>query len=47
LKNEEYFDHGIFLVAMIKAGVEMALYHVESRILPESAMYESLHMKHH
>jgi ketol-acid reductoisomerase len=44
IEEQEYFDHGIFLVAMIKAGVEMAFdTMVEAGILPESAYYESLH----
>ncbi len=42
--EQEYFDKGLFLVAMIKAGVELAFdVMVESGILPESAYYESLH----
>lgn len=44
INEQEYFDHGIFLVAMIKAGVELAFdVMVEAGILPESAYYESLH----
>ncbi|MDP5030783.1 MAG: ketol-acid reductoisomerase [Paraglaciecola sp.] len=44
IEEQEYFDHGVFLVAMIKAGVEMAFdTMVEAGILPESAYYESLH----
>jgi ketol-acid reductoisomerase len=44
IEEQEYFDHCIFLVAMIKAGVEMAFdTMVEAGILPESAYYESLH----
>ena len=44
LPEQEYFDHGIFVVAMIKAGVELAFdVMVASGILPESAYYESLH----
>ncbi|WP_144394955.1 ketol-acid reductoisomerase [Pleionea sediminis] len=42
--EQSYFDRGIFLVAMVKAGVELAFdVMVESGILPESAYYESLH----
>ena len=42
--EQEYFDHGIMLVAMIKAGVELAFESmVESGIVEESAYYESLH----
>ncbi|NVJ60948.1 MAG: ketol-acid reductoisomerase [Gammaproteobacteria bacterium] len=44
IPEQDYFDKGIFLVAMIKAGVELAFdVMVESGILPESAYYESLH----
>lgn len=44
ISEQEFFDHGIFLVAMIKAGVELAFdVMVEAGILPESAYYESLH----
>ena len=44
IDEQEYFDHGIFLVAMIKCGVELAFdVMVEAGILPESAYYESLH----
>lgn len=44
IAEQEYFDHGIFIVAMIKAGVELAFdVMVEAGILPESAYYESLH----
>lgn len=44
ISDQEFFDNGIFLVAMIKAGVELAFdVMVEAGILPESAYYESLH----
>lgn len=44
ISDQEFFDKGIFLVAMIKSGVELAFdVMVESGILPESAYYESLH----
>jgi ketol-acid reductoisomerase len=44
IDEQEFFDNGVFLVAMIKAGVEMAFdTMVEAGILPESAYYESLH----
>ena len=44
IDEQTYFDQGIFLVAMIKAGVEQAFeLMVEAGILPESAYYESLH----
>ncbi|MDC2889880.1 ketol-acid reductoisomerase [Psychrosphaera algicola] len=44
ITEQEFFDKGIFLVACIKAGVEIAFdVMVEAGILPESAYYESLH----
>ncbi len=44
LDEQEYFDNAVFLVAMIKTGVELAFdVMVEAGILPESAYYESLH----
>ena len=44
IDEQEYFDHGILLVAMVKAGVELAFETmVESGIVEESAYYESLH----
>jgi ketol-acid reductoisomerase len=44
IEEQEFFDKGIFMVAMIKAGVELAFdVMVEAGILPESAYYESLH----
>jgi len=44
INEQEYFDKGILLVALVKAGVELAFdVMVESGILPESAYYESLH----
>src|SRR5690606_16482039 len=44
IDEQEYFDHGVLLVAMIKAGVELAFETmVESGIVEESAYYESLH----
>ncbi|WP_196140267.1 ketol-acid reductoisomerase [Aliikangiella sp. G2MR2-5] len=44
IDEQTYFDQGIFLVAMIKAGVEQAFeLMVEAGMLPESAYYESLH----
>ena len=44
IPEQEYFDHGILMVAMVKAGVELA-YEVmtSSGIKAESAYYESLH----
>lgn len=44
IDEQEFFDNGVFIVAMIKAGVELAFdVMVEAGILPESAYYESLH----
>ena len=44
ITEQEYFDHGILMVAMVKAGVELAYETMlEGGILPESAYYESLH----
>lgn len=44
IKEQEYFDHGILLVAMVKAGVELAFETmVAAGIKAESAYYESLH----
>ena len=44
ISEQEYFDKGIFMVATIKAGVELAFETMtESGIYPESAYYESLH----
>lgn len=44
ITEQEFFDKGIFLVACIKSGVELAFdVMVEAGILPESAYYESLH----
>ncbi len=42
--EQEYFDHGVLMVAMVKAGVELAFETMtESGIIEESAYYESLH----
>lgn len=44
INEQEFFDNGIFMVAMVKTGVELAFdVMVEAGILPESAYYESLH----
>ncbi|MCG9720897.1 ketol-acid reductoisomerase [Shewanella sp. Isolate7] len=44
IDEQTYFDKGIFLVAMIKAGVELAFdTMVSAGIVEESAYYESLH----
>ena len=42
--EQEFFDKGILMVAMVKAGVELAFeVMVSAGIEPESAYYESLH----
>lgn len=44
ISEQEYFDKAILMVAMVKAGVELAFdTMVEAGIEPESAYYESLH----
>jgi len=44
IPEQEYFDNGILMVAMVKAGVELAFdIMVASGIKEESAYYESLH----
>ncbi len=44
ISEQEYFDHGVLLVAFVRAGVELAFETMtESGIIEESAYYESLH----
>mgnify|MGYP006213500779 FL=1 len=44
ISEQEYYDKGIFLIAMVKAGVELAFETmVDAGIIEESAYYESLH----
>jgi ketol-acid reductoisomerase len=44
IPEQEYYDHGILLIAMCKAGVELAFETmVDAGIKDESAYYESLH----
>ena len=44
ISEQEYYDNGILMIAMVKAGVELAYeVMVEVGIKPESAYYESLH----
>ena len=44
ISEQEYFDNGILMVAMVKAGVELAYdTMVDAGIKEESAYYESLH----
>ena len=44
ISDQEYFDHGVLMVAFVRAGVELAFETmVNSGIVEESAYYESLH----
>ena len=44
ITDQEYFDNGLLMVAMVRAGVELAYETmVEAGIVEESAYYESLH----
>ena len=44
ITEQDYFDRGLLLVAMVKAGVELAFETmVDAGIVAESAYYESLH----
>jgi ketol-acid reductoisomerase len=44
ISEQEYFDKGILMVAMVKAGVELAFETMtDAGIIDESAYYESLH----
>lgn len=44
IKNQDYFDRGIVMIAFVKSGVELAFETmVEAGIIEESAYYESLH----
>ncbi|SKB38217.1 ketol-acid reductoisomerase [Salegentibacter holothuriorum] len=44
IKEQEYFDKGVLLVAFVKSGVELAFETmVEAGIIEDSAYYESLH----
>ena len=44
ITEQEYFDKGLVMVAMVKAGVELAFEAMtDSGIIAESAYYESLH----
>jgi len=44
ISEQQYFDHGVLMVAFVKAGVELAYeIMVSSGIIEESAYYESLH----
>jgi ketol-acid reductoisomerase len=44
ISEQEFFDHGVLMVAFVRAGVELAFdTMVDSGIKEESAYYESLH----
>jgi ketol-acid reductoisomerase len=44
ISEQEYFDHGVLMVAMVRAGVELAFEAMCAvGMKPESAYYESLH----
>ncbi|WP_298509449.1 ketol-acid reductoisomerase [uncultured Kordia sp.] len=44
ISEQEYFDHGVLLVAFVKSGVELAFETmVNAGIIEDSAYYESLH----
>ena len=44
ISEQEYFDKGVLMVAMVAAGVDLAFdVMVEAGIKPESSYYESLH----
>jgi ketol-acid reductoisomerase len=44
ISEQEYFDNGVLMIAMVKAGVELAFETMtQSGIIEESAYYESLH----
>jgi ketol-acid reductoisomerase len=44
ISEQEYFDHGVLMVAFVRAGVELAFETMtEAGIVEESAYYESLH----
>jgi ketol-acid reductoisomerase len=44
ISEQEYYDNGVLMVAMVKAGVELAFETMtEAGIKEESAYYESLH----
>jgi ketol-acid reductoisomerase len=44
ISEQEFYDHGVLMVAFVRAGVELAYESmIESGIIGESAYYESLH----
>ncbi len=47
ISEQEFFDNGLLMVAMVRAGVELAFETmVDAGIKAESAYYESLHELH-
>ncbi len=44
ISEQEFYDHGVLMVALVRAGVELAFEAMtDSGIIEESAYYESLH----
>ncbi|BAP58412.1 ketol-acid reductoisomerase [Candidatus Tachikawaea gelatinosa] len=44
ISEQEYYDHGIVMIAMLKSGIELSFeVMIETGIKEESAYYESLH----
>lgn len=44
IPEQEYYDHGILMVAIVKAGIELSFEKmIQTGIMEESAYYESLH----
>ncbi|WP_343189451.1 ketol-acid reductoisomerase [Buchnera aphidicola] len=44
ISEQEYYDHGILMIAILKAGIELSYETmIDTGIMPESAYYESLH----
>lgn len=44
IPEQEYYDHGILMVAILKSGIELSFEKmIQTGILEESAYYESLH----
>src|SRR5690606_10162325 len=44
ISEQEYYDHGLLMVALVKSGVELAFETMtEAGIIEESAYYESIH----
>jgi ketol-acid reductoisomerase len=43
ISEQEYFDNGVLMIAMVKAGVELAFETMTQTGIIKSAYYESLH----